>query len=187
MLNFLKILKKLYLPAGLIFVSCAFTAAYFSDEVAVGNNIFSTGVWSEPLINEVFSHPDASKGEKEWIELLNTRPQALALTGYTIEDGTGAQKNLSSYSIPANGYLVLEKGVDFSFGLNDSGDIVILRKSGSIVDKVTYGDWNDGDLSDNAPAPAMSQSIGRTPDGRDTNNDSADFQIKIVPTPGGPN
>ncbi|MCS6898975.1 MAG: hypothetical protein RMJ98_04775 [Myxococcales bacterium] len=62
-----------------------------------------------------------------------------------------------------------------------NGGCIELRKGGSLVDQVCYG--TDGQ----APAPAPGQSIGRSPDGVDTDNDPNDFKILDVPTPGGKN
>ena len=179
--------KQGFLIATMFFVTVSYTGAYFSDSVAVSGNTFTAGVWADPVINEFYSNP--ATGEIEWIELLNKQPSVLSLSGYTIEDGTGSQKNLNTYSIPANGYLILAKGIDFSFTLNNAGDIIILRKYGISNDQVTYGNWNDGNIVDNAPAPALGQSAARIPDGTDTSVDSADFQIRsgVGITPGGPN
>lgn len=179
--------RREFLIAAMFFVGVSYTGAYFSDSVAVSGNTFTAGVWADPVINEFYSNP--ATGEIEWIELFNNQPSVLSLSGYTIEDGTGLQKNLDDYSIPANGYLILAKGIDFSFTLNNAGDIIILRNHGISNDQVTYGNWNDGNIVDNAPAPALGQSAARIPNGNDTNVDSADFQIRsgIGITPGGSN
>lgn len=137
------------------------------------------------VINEVYPNPVT--GEVEWIELFNVNLQTVILTAYTIGDGTTATpKNLSSYSIPAEGYLVLKQGkdADFGFELNNSGDIIKLKKSGDFIDQVTYGNWDDSNIIDNAPVPPKGQSITRFPNGQDTNNDINDFITRIQPTLG---
>jgi len=139
----------------------------------------------EVVINEVYSHPNT--GEVEWIEFFNINLQSISLMGYTIEDGTTKPKDLSSYSIPIGGYLVLEKGIDFGFSLNDPGDTIKLKEFGVLVDQVTYGNWNDGNTADNAPTPAQGQSIARIPNGYDSDNDAVDFMIQTSPTPGADN
>lgn len=131
------------------------------------------------VINEVMSNPNV--GGIEWIELFNSTASNLILIDYTIEDGTGTTKNLSSCGIATNSYLVLEKGsgaCKFSFGLNNDGDIIILKKSGLEIDKVTYGG-----LDINAPIPAQGESIARNPNGYDTDAGS-DFVNEKNPTPG---
>lgn len=134
---------------------------------------------SDVVINKVYSHPNTD--EVEWIELFNINLQSISLTGYTIEDGTAIPKDLSSYSIPVGGYLVLKKGTDFSFGLNDSGDIIKLKELDNLVDQVTYGNWDDGNIADNAPTPSQGQSIARFPNGQDTDM-ASDFIIQDNPT-----
>lgn len=135
------------------------------------------------VINEIYAQPASS--EVEWIELFNKSEENIVLTNYVIVDGTTNEKELDSYSINAKSYLLLEKGVDFSFTLNDSGDTVVLKKLGAAVDKISYGSWDDGDKADNAPCPkATGSSIARTPNGIDTDIDIDDFIIQKELTPG---
>lgn len=190
-----KILLKIrlfFLPVAFIFVAASFSGAYFTDSVSTTNNSFTAATWSVTatatvstsatatpevvIINEVYSNP--STGEIEWIELMNKTSELVDLSTYTIEDGTAVLKNLSPKIIDANGYLVLQKGTDFTFGLNNDGDIIILKKSGIIQDQVSYGNWNDGNLADNAPAPGLGESTARIPNGDDTNRDNEDFEIR---------
>ena len=182
----LKLLKSLMIVLGLSSISTFATNAYYSDQATVTSNKFSTGIWHGPdkvVINEIYSHPNTR--EVEWIELYNVNSQPLSLVNYSIGDGTTATpKNLSSYNIPIGGYLVLNKDTDFSFSLNNSGDIIKLRKSGNMADQVSYGNWDDGDIANNAPMPPMGQSIARFTNGHDTDNDLADFRIDIIPTKG---
>jgi len=145
-----------------------------------------TWIWNvmEPpvLVNEFVSN-----NATEWIELYNKKDYAISLTGWTIEDNTGTSASLDGKIIAANGYLVLTKATDFSFTLNNDDDIIILKNGSLEVDKVAYGNYNDGNTADNAPAPGAGKSAGRCPNGVDTNNDSADFRVFDVPTKGAPN
>lgn len=123
-----------------------------------------------------------------WIELYNKANENVSLTGWSIEDNNANPKSLDGKVISSNGYLLLNKTAgDLSFTLNKEGDIIILRKNGRIVDKVTYGNYNDGDVSDNAPAPSYGESTGRYPNGKDTDIDKNDFVIFDTPTPGASN
>jgi len=140
------------------------------------------------VINEFVSTP--SEGS-EWIELYNKGDSDVNLTEWTIEDGTGStygsgngNAELDGLNISSGSYLVLEKGTDFSFALNGDKDIIILKDSGAIVDQVAYGNFADGDTSDNAAAPGSGESLARIPDGEDNNNDIDDFEIDDTPTPG---
>ena len=133
------------------------------------------------LVNEFLANPSAGD---EWIELYNPTGEDISLDGWTIEDGAGnSLGDLSGKTLPANGYLVF----NFSNKLNNNGDIIYLNISTAIVDKVAYGNWNDGNIGDNAPAPGDDESAGRCPNGVDTDNDSADFRVFNVPTKGAPN
>lgn len=135
------------------------------------------------VINELY--PYTKTGEVEWIELFNKTDLDIPLTDYTIEDGTGSPKSLSSCIITADSYLVLLKGsgvCKFGFALNNDGDTVKLKKLDLEIDKAVYGN-----LPDNAPVPAQGESIARTPNGHDSDNDAVDFVVQSIPTPGAEN
>lgn len=186
----MKFLRKIFVPMAVVIIGLCYTGAHLSDSVATSGNTFQAGVWGTGpavLINEIYSNP--LDGEIEWIELINKTASDLSLSGFTVEDNNASPRSLSTLSIPANGYLVLNKGVDFSFAMNNPGDILILKKEGTTIDGLTYGTYNDGNLADNAPAPALGESLARIPNGKDTNVDILDFQVKehSAVTPGGPN
>lgn len=103
-------------------------------------------------INEIMSAPET--GEKEWVELYNTTDEDILLEDWQLEEGAG-QKSTLFGTIASKGYLVFEKS-----SLNNSGDVIILKdKTGKIIDQVVYGDWNDGDSSDNYVAPSKGNSL----------------------------
>ncbi len=134
----------------------------------------------EIVINEFVADP--VDGGQEWIELYNRADRQIDLTNFTITEGSGAVTSLTGAlgTYEAGRYYVLysPKG-----NLNNSGDIIILKYQDQIIDQVSYGTWDDGNKTDNAPAIADPLSCGRIPNGTDTNNDAIDF-IKITPTPG---
>ncbi len=134
------------------------------------------------VINEIMPNPD--DGDLEWIELFNKSSLDINLDNYTIEDNTGPShsKTLTSCSIKSNSYLVLEKGsgsCKFSFTLNNDSDILILKVTGLEVDSVSYGG-----LDSDAPVPPKGESIARSPNGHDTDNDAIDFKTQSIVTPG---
>jgi len=140
------------------------------------------------IINEFV--PYQKDEETEWIELYNKTENNIVLTNWTIEDGTEKPKNLDGLSISANNFLVLKKGIDFTFILNDSGDIITLKNYDTVIDKVSYGNWDengDGDFSQNAPKADDPNSVARIVDGGDSNNDLADFTVTTTLTKGLPN
>ena len=141
--------------------------------------VAGVGTTGDIVINEFVSDNTTA----EWVELYNNGTESVDLTGWTLEDGAGTTKSLSG-TIPADGYLVFSYG---SGWLNNGGDIIYLNNTTANIDKVVYGDWDDGNTEDNAPAPDAGESVGRFPNGVDTDVDVADFQIFDNPTQGAEN
>jgi len=137
------------------------------------------------LINEFVSDPQ-SEDDEEWIEFYNPGEEDVNLTGWTFEVKSGTKKDLSGNIIKSGEYLVVN-GTYYNYGLVNSDDIIILRDHGDIVDQVTYGNYNDGNIDDNAPKPVKGNSTARIPNGIDTNNDKNDFKTLSIPTPGSSN
>ncbi|MAH45768.1 hypothetical protein CMI37_08050 [Candidatus Pacearchaeota archaeon] len=135
-------------------------------------------------INEFVSDPISGN---EWIELHNPTENLVDLTGWTIEDNTGSTASLDGLTIDSHGYLVLEKGTGFTFILNNNGDIIILKEGTEEVDKVAYGNFDDGNQADNAPVATEGKSTGRSADGIDTDVDNVDFIVFDTPTQGATN
>ena len=136
------------------------------------------------VINEFVAQPNVTQ-TSEWIELYNPNNLTVPLDGWTIENNTASPKNLTGKTVPANGYLVLNRSEgDFGFSLNDPGDIIILKNGTTEVDSVAYGSFDDGDTTDNAPKPGEDNSTGRYPNGQDTDVDKEDFIVFTSPTPG---
>lgn len=136
---------------------------------------------SDLVINELVSDP--ADGGVEWVELYNNTNGSINLSGWKIEDGSETATQLAG-NINAYGFWLLErpKGV-----LNNSGDTVVLKYQGGVIDQLTYGDWEDDDLSDNAPAAVDPNSLARIIDGQDTDNSLNDFAVTNTPTPGAAN
>lgn len=134
------------------------------------------------VINEFVSDP--ADGEEEWVELYNATGKEIDLSGWIIEEGSGAKINLSG-KIGASGenkFFVITKPKG---NLNNSGDIIILRDgANNLIDQVTYGNWNDGNISDNAPTTGDPKSTARKLDGRNSFNNSEDFTVTFSPTKG---
>ncbi len=132
------------------------------------------------LIHELYPRPVT--GEQEWIELYNTTPETIRLEDVTLQDNTTAPQQLSG-TIAGQGFLVIEPS---PVSLNNDGDILTLKNNrGDILDQMQYGSFQN--TGHNAPAADASQSIGRFPDGTDTNLDDQDFKIFGTPTKGLPN
>ncbi|MFA4937027.1 MAG: lamin tail domain-containing protein [Patescibacteria group bacterium] len=140
---------------------------------------------SEPQVGEVVINEfvaDPVDGGQEWVELYNRADRQIDLTNFTITEGSGAVTSLTGLlgTYEAGRYHVAysPKG-----NLNNSGDIIILKYQDKIIDQVSYGSWDDGNKTDNAPQVSDPLSCGRIPNGTDTNNDAMDF-VKTTSTPG---
>jgi PKD repeat protein len=69
--------------------------------------------------------------------------------------------------------------------LNNKGDIIILRDaSGNLIDQVAYGDWQDGDSANNAPAASDPNGSARKIDGQNSFNNANDFSVTSTLTKG---
>jgi DNA/RNA endonuclease YhcR with UshA esterase domain len=152
------------------------------DAIIKNNTSFKLG---DIIINELVADP--GDGEEEWIELWNGAGAEINLTGWTIEEGSGSKTKLDG-KIGAGGqekYKIISKPKG---NLNNAGDIIILRDpQGVLIDKVAYGDWNDGQPEDNAPAASDPASLARKFDGYNTYNNGNDFIKTLTPTKGAAN
>jgi cysteine-rich repeat protein len=140
--------------------------------------------WGDLVINEFVSDPKS--GDGEWIELFNSTYQAINLQNWTIEDGGGAKTKLSGTigNSGQNKFLVVNKPAG---NLNNDGDQIILRYKDGVIDKVTYGNWDDGNKNDNAPVAPDPASVARKTDGYNSGNNINDFVITTTPTKGASN
>lgn len=131
-------------------------------------------------INEFVADPVT--GANEWIELYTSSTTQITITNWSIEDGAGTKTKITGSIGGSNKFLVIEKP---SGALNNSGDAIILRNpQGDIINQVTYGDWDDGNLHDNAPSAPDPQSVARRQDGVSTHNDGFDFAVTTTITKG---
>jgi len=150
---------------------CSATCQTETDIISVG----------DVRINELVSDPETGD---EWIELYNTTTKTIDLTNWTIEDGSNT-KTILSGTIgfeTATKFFVITKPKG---ALNNAGDIISLKNAdGDIIDTVTYGDWDDGDLTNNAPVAENPSSLARANDGESTHDDKNDFKITSTLTKG---
>ncbi|MBX2799397.1 MAG: lamin tail domain-containing protein [Myxococcales bacterium] len=157
------------------------------------------------VINELLPNPDGVDGGQEWVEILNTSGGEVDLEGWQIAAGTSVFSTsdpLPATTLPDGDRVVVGQSalseVDLvvsGFVLPNAGsnaDAVQLRDcEGTAVDTVVYGSPNtDGWLDDDlavatslAPVPGSGASLARLPDGVDTDDSGADFDVLLVPTP----
>lgn len=144
------------------------TNSYFVDQIVVGGNLISTGIWGTRsdvvIINEVMWMGSTVKSSDEWIELRNTTDQAIDIGQWAIENATSSHGVLyipAGRSIPANGYFLIsnysEVGadsalnvsvneVDASLSLANSGNgnLILKDKDGNVVDQAKGESWPAG-------------------------------------------
>lgn len=147
-----------------------------SGQTTVNNIKYKIG---DVLINEFVSDP--ADNESEWVELYNTLNENISLSGWSIEEGSGAKTILDGSIDPKKYFLIMSpKG-----NLNNGGDLIILKdNSGNLIDKVAYGAWDDGNLDDNAPLANDPLSTARREKSLNTFNNANDFTITSAPSPG---
>jgi hypothetical protein len=112
----------------------------------------------EVIISEVAWAGTRASPDDEWIELYNTRPWPINITGWRLINLNGSVDILLSGTIPANGFFLLERGSNqtvsdvpanqiYSGALEDSNDLLRLRKpDGTIIDTANAngGSWPAG-------------------------------------------
>ena len=169
------------------------------------------------VINEFVANPTGSDSDpagREWVELKNTTSADIDISGWSLRGGTQSPSELGVFEgsriIPAGGYLVvggenaaLELGqepdvmFDFSLGnaTSNTDGLQLVDCAGTVIDVVIYGELNEDDWVDEqgniavtfAPKPGDGASIGRLPDGVDTNDNGLDFSELSFGTPWQPN
>ena len=160
----------------------------------------SVSSFSEVVINEVLYDPPG-KDVECFVELMGT--PGSSLDDYFLEGvngNEGKQYNridLSGYEIPSDGYFVVAQDenvpnadlingkVDFQNG----PDNIELWQGEKKIDSVGYGDFSEAVFSGegNPTLDLSDYSIGRKPDGADTNDNSIDFVGLALSSPGKPN
>ncbi len=139
----------------------------------------------DAVINEIVSDP--ADGEVEWVEIYNRKNVDISLNGWWIEDGSGAKTMLNGIlgGSGSKRYFVILKPKG---NLNNAGDVVILKDcTGKLIDQAAYGNWDDGNMDDNAPVAKDPESIARESDGKNSHNNKNDFIITEKPTKGSAN
>ena len=156
------------------------------------------GCTAKVVINELVTN-GAGGANDEMVELYNPSACAADLGGWALKyessaGGTGAAGHafVAGDTIPSMGYLVLTPGgtTNWTAGMAAaSGQVGLLDGTGKLVDGVAYGTITGGDYREKtaATAPASGGSIGRSPNGADTDNNKSDFKTYATPSPGAAN
>ena len=160
----------------------------------------SSGCTAHLVINEV-KVAGTSNVDDEFIEIFNPCPTPVSLVNWTLGHyaATGTTANVIATltgNISGNGYYLIAESscacstiadVTYSSGsLAAAGGGVGLRNSsGTVIDSVGYGTGTSNAYVEGAPAaaPAGGSSIGRHPNGYDSDHNDADFTVSTTPTP----
>jgi hypothetical protein len=158
------------------------------------------------VINEI--QVAGATASDEFTELYNPANCSFSLNKITLayhsasgNDLSGMPINMfvgtSSQSIPAHGFFLV--GGSGYAGTKDAtatadmagagGRVAVLDSSMKVIDSVAYGTATSGIWVEKnaAAAPPAKQSIGRQPDGADTDDNATDFKAMTTPTPGAKN
>jgi hypothetical protein len=155
-----------------------------------------------PVVNEIMTGGSASASE-EFVEILNPCAHAVDLSGARLVYRSAAgTTDISLFSwasgpmIAAGGRLVYgsatfagPKDGELLAGLAGTGGGVGIRDAAAtLLDSVGYGTATNAFVETSAaPAPAAGSSIGRFPDGTDSDDNAADWILSATITPGAPN
>ncbi|MFH0778462.1 MAG: lamin tail domain-containing protein [Candidatus Eisenbacteria bacterium] len=153
------------------------------------------------VINEVLYDPVGPDEGLEFVEIYNPGEQRVSLRGLVLETGNGARENdwtaamewTSDVYVEPFGYVVIgEESVIPAphfvrqLDLQNGPDACRLRRGTEVIDVAGWGAHAFAEYYETAPAQDVSSgaSIGRRPDGVDTNNNSLDFSSLSPPSPG---
>jgi len=157
-----------------------------------------------PVINELLPDALGADSGDEWVELLNAGDSSCDLTGWRVESAMNAWRTATTFeslTLGAGEIILLggapaEVEVAFNLGNGDqNADAVrLVQPDGTVADIVVYGGPNDDGWTTEAGSPASpvaapnaGLSLGRCPDGADSDDNAADFVVFVVPTPDAPN
>lgn len=96
------------------------------------------------VINEIAWMGDENDWRNEWIELAGSA--GTDLSGWALFAESGSPEIEIHATIPASGFLVLSRGVDYTGFLNNTGEILVLRDAnGNEVNRVdAFSGWPAG-------------------------------------------
>lgn len=161
------------------------------------------------VINEVLYDPQGTDTGNEWVELYNTGDVIVSLDGWALQKDnnevwsdstTAVAASLSGAIGPKSFYLISDStAAPLSLGNASSKaeGIRLLDASSpsafTVEDTLVYGTPDEdglgaeGGTGGEAPAVKSGSSLARVSDGRDTQNNAADFLEDPTPTPGAAN
>lgn len=140
--------------------SLAFFSITFLTGLGLAPGILQAASPGDVRLNEIAWMGTTVSSSDEWLELHNTTGSAISLSGWEIAAADGTPTIALSGSIPAGGYLLLERTDDstvpgiaadliYTGALENGGETLALRDdSGAVIDSVSG--WSAGDNTDKA-------------------------------------
>ena len=166
------------------------------------------GTDSGPCTGKVVINEAQTRGATatdEFIELYNPNPCTVQMQGWSLayKPATGAGTGSALYTFAAGEVMTSKafyvlggsgytgaKDAPMTGGLADDGQIGLRDDTMKLIDAVGFN-GSMGAFVEKSPAPKASTSgagsIGRKPDGNDTDDNSKDFKPTTTPSPGKPN
>jgi len=171
----------------------------------------ATSTHAAVVINEI-DYDQPGSDSAEFIELFNSDTSPASLDGYSLDLINGTSGNaynsfdLTGLTIAANSYLVLCDNtlavanchIDIASGSwmqngGSNGDAAALLSGDTLVDSIAYegigsflGPYAEGNSFAAADSNSTNMSIGRLPNGFDSNDNASDFNSTCL-TPGSAN
>ncbi|MBT4291651.1 hypothetical protein HOD41_03090 [bacterium] len=156
------------------------------------------------MLNEVMYDPAGSDAGKEFIELYNSGSEPLSLLGVQVAFANGANGpdwqarwvGSEHHSIEAGGFfLIADTGwagsadAIVNLDLQNGPDGIMLTREGVYLDLLGYGPLQHEGLCEEIPHPGSGSgnSLGRKPDGYDTDFNNVDWFMLEEPNPGSEN
>lgn len=110
------------------------------DNPGGGGGSGSDNFWQNIIISEFMPNP-AGSDDNEWIELYNTGPSPVDLSGFKLQDNSAHVFTITEDNISGLGYLVLDKA-DTDIALNNTGgdSVKLYSPNDALLDQINYLD-----------------------------------------------
>lgn len=162
-------MKKIAAVLGLVF-ALVFSVSLVSSQILI--NEFTVDPQSD------WNNNSGVSGVDEFVEFYNFGSEEINLSGWKVNliDGTPAAQNLTGTIESGEYFVIVNPAGDLAVG----GGRIELHNESELIDSVSYGSWDDGNESDNAPdgnsAGIEDECVSRIPDATDSDADSEDFE-----------
>lgn len=179
----------------------------FFDSEKLSTTIYSWGLRINKVYYDVKSPERGSENTNEWVEIYNQTDTEIDMTGWKICDNSHCDTIPQSDPIPPKGFAVItpnkstwdywhrEDGIvsivlnsSIGGGLSNTDDMLVLKRpDGVIIDQMNWGtpslSWANYnlDLWNLGPTAPEGSTLGRKPNGYDTNQ-ASDFVALAPPT-----